>query len=89
LPLPVDPLPALDVFGRSGTVVKVFAPLVVAHFALYRRSADGRTERFSDLANELVKLNVNVIVTRGTPAAFAAKKATDRIPLVMAANGDP
>ena len=53
------------------------------------RSADGRTERFSDLANELIKLNVNVIVTRGTPAAFAAKKATENIPIVMAANGDP
>ena len=53
------------------------------------RSADGRTESFSDLANELVKLNVNVIVTRGTPAAFAAKKATESIPIVMAANGDP
>jgi putative tryptophan/tyrosine transport system substrate-binding protein len=53
------------------------------------RSADGRTERFSDLANEVIKLNVNVIVTRGTPAALAAKKATDRIPIVMAANGDP
>jgi putative ABC transport system substrate-binding protein len=53
------------------------------------RSADGRTERFSDLANEVVKLNVNVIVTRGTPAALAAKKASDRIPIVMTANGDP
>jgi putative ABC transport system substrate-binding protein len=53
------------------------------------RSADGRTERFPTLANELVKLNVDVIVTRGTPAAFAAKMATNKIPIVMAANGDP
>src|SRR4051812_6282419 len=37
------------------------------------RSADGRTERFSDLATELVRLGVDLIVTRGTPAALAAK----------------
>ncbi len=53
------------------------------------RSADGRAERFPDLANELVRLKVDVIVTRGTPAALAAKKATQTIPVVMAANGDP
>jgi len=53
------------------------------------RSADGRTERFPGLAAELVELKVDVIVTRGTPAALAAKKATETIPIVMAANGDP
>jgi putative ABC transport system substrate-binding protein len=53
------------------------------------RSADGRTERFVALAAELVGLKVDVIVTRGTPAALAAKKATETIPIVMASNGDP
>ena len=53
------------------------------------RSADGRAERFPDLAAELVRLNVDLIVTRGTPAIFAAKNATKTIPVVMAANGDP
>jgi ABC-type uncharacterized transport system substrate-binding protein len=53
------------------------------------RSADGRTERFRDLATELVSLKVDLIVTRGTPAALAAKKATPTIPIVMAASGDP
>jgi putative ABC transport system substrate-binding protein len=53
------------------------------------RSADGRTERFPDLATDLVSLKVDVIVTRGTPAALAAKKATPTIPIVMAASGDP
>jgi len=53
------------------------------------RSADGRAERFSDLANELVQLKVDVIVTRGTPAALAAKQATRTIPIVMALSGDP
>ena len=53
------------------------------------RSADGRAERFPDLAAELVRLKVNLIVTRGTPAAKAAKNATGTIPVVMAAIGEP
>jgi putative ABC transport system substrate-binding protein len=54
------------------------------------RSADGRPERFSDLATELVRLKVDVIVTRGTPATLAAKQATQTIPIVMASSGgDP
>ena len=53
------------------------------------RSADGRAERFPDLAAELVRLNVDLIVARGTPAARAAKTATGTIPVVMATMGDP
>jgi len=53
------------------------------------RSADGRAERFPDLASELVRLKVDLIVTRGTPAARAAKNATETIPVVMATMGDP
>jgi len=53
------------------------------------RSADGRAERFPDLASELVRLKVDLIVTRGTPAARAAKNATGTIPVVMATMGDP
>jgi putative ABC transport system substrate-binding protein len=41
------------------------------------------------LAGELVRLNVDLIVTRGTPAALATKNATRTIPVVMAASGDP
>jgi len=53
------------------------------------RSADGRSERFPDLVAELVRLKVDVILTRGTPAVMAAKNATGTIPVVMAASGDP
>jgi putative tryptophan/tyrosine transport system substrate-binding protein len=53
------------------------------------RSSDGRAERFADLAAELVRLDVDLIVTRGTPATGAVKKATSRIPVVMATMGDP
>jgi putative ABC transport system substrate-binding protein len=53
------------------------------------RSADGSNESFAELARELVRLNVDLIVTRGTPAAQAAKAATATIPVVMAAVADP
>ena len=53
------------------------------------RSADGRPERFPGLTEELLRLKVDVIVTRGTPAAIAAKQATGKIPIVMASSGDP
>jgi putative ABC transport system substrate-binding protein len=53
------------------------------------RSADDRAERYPDLAAELVRLNVDLILTRGTPAVLAAKNATTFIPIVMAAIGDP
>jgi ABC-type uncharacterized transport system substrate-binding protein len=53
------------------------------------RSADGRPERFSDLATELVRVKVDVIVTRGTPATLTAKQVTRTIPIVMASSGDP
>ena len=59
------------------------------NFMIEYRSADGRTERLRDLAGELVRLKVDVIVTRGTPAVMAAKNATGTIPVVMAASGDP
>ena len=53
------------------------------------RSADGQTARFLELAAEFVRRKVDVIVTRGTPAARAAKDATSTIPIVMAAIGEP
>ena len=58
-------------------------------YVIEYRSADGRTDRFAALAAELVRANVDIIVTRGTPAAQAAKTATTTIPIVMSAIGDP
>jgi len=52
------------------------------------RSADGRAENFPALAAELVGLNVDAIVTRGTPSALAARNATRTIPIVMASVGN-
>lgn len=48
------------------------------------RWAQGRTERLAPLADELVRLGVDVMVTAGTPAAAAASRATSIIPVVMA-----
>jgi putative ABC transport system substrate-binding protein len=59
------------------------------NLVLEYRSADGGPERYPGLAAELVRLNVDVILTRGTPAVLAAKNATATIPVVMAAIGDP
>jgi len=53
------------------------------------RWAEGKNERLPALIAELIALKVDVIVTAGTPAALAVKKATTSIPLVMAAVGDP
>jgi putative ABC transport system substrate-binding protein len=53
------------------------------------RFAEGKMERLPDLAGELVRLKVDVIVTQGWPATVAAKQATSTIPIVMApAAGD-
>jgi len=53
------------------------------------RWAEGQFERFPDLAAELVRLKVDVLVVPITPAALAAKHATKTIPIVMVSVGDP
>jgi len=59
------------------------------NFVIEYRSPEGPANRFPDLAHELVRLKVDLILTRGTPAVTAAKNATRTIPIVMAASGDP
>jgi len=51
--------------------------------------ADGRFERLPELSAKLVEQKVDLIVTASTPAALAAKRATERIPIVFAASTDP
>jgi putative ABC transport system substrate-binding protein len=57
--------------------------------AIEYRWAEGRDERFAEIAAEFVQLKVDVIVTWGTPSTIAAKRATSVIPIVSAAMGDP
>jgi putative ABC transport system substrate-binding protein len=59
------------------------------NIALEYRYAEGRTDRFPDLASELVALQVDVIVTSSNAAVLAAKKATGTIPIVFASANDP
>lgn len=53
------------------------------------RHAEGRHDRLPDLAADLVRLKVDVIVTTATSDTLAARKATRAIPIVMVAGGDP
>jgi putative ABC transport system substrate-binding protein len=53
------------------------------------RFADGRDERFPEMAAELVRLKVDLITARGIPAVLAVKNATGAIPVVMTGVGDP
>jgi len=52
------------------------------------RWAEGRLDRLPDLAAELVRLKLDVLVTAGTPGTLAAKQATKTIPIVMVGIGD-
>ncbi|MEX0805550.1 MAG: ABC transporter substrate binding protein [Candidatus Binatia bacterium] len=53
------------------------------------RFAEGKNDRLPELAADLIRLKVDLIVVAGRPPALAAKKATTTIPIVMANVGDP
>ena len=57
--------------------------------AIEDRWAEGRNERFAEIAAEFVRRKVDVIVTSATAAVVVAKQATSVIPIVFAAAGDP
>jgi putative ABC transport system substrate-binding protein len=59
------------------------------NLAIEYRWAEGRNERYTEAAAELVRLKVDVIVTVATPATLAAKQATLVIPIVFGAASDP
>src|SRR4051812_21323498 len=58
-------------------------------FVIEYRWAEDKYDRLPELAAELVRLEVDIIVTHGTPAILAAKRATTTIPIIMAISGDP
>ena len=53
------------------------------------RTAEGKTERFADLAAELVRLKVDIVIADGSALTLALKKATSTIPIVMTTSTDP
>jgi putative ABC transport system substrate-binding protein len=57
--------------------------------AIEYRWGEGREERFAEVADEFVRLKVDIIVVSGTPAVMASKRATSTIPIVFATAGDP
>jgi ABC-type uncharacterized transport system substrate-binding protein len=85
LSVPGSPSGAIEVFRRSlGELGYAEGHNIVIEY----RSADGRP-RLLELANELVRNKVELIVASGGPAARAAKDATKTIPIVFATSGDP
>ena len=74
----------VDAF-RQGLGGYVEGRTIVIHY----RWAEGHAERLPELASELVRLNVDVMVTAGQQATLAAKQATAAIPIVMVGVADP
>ena len=60
-----------------------------SNVAIEYRWAEGRSERFAEIASEFVRLKVDIIVTHSSPPVLAAKQATSVIPIVFATAGNP
>jgi putative ABC transport system substrate-binding protein len=84
--LAIEPWPPIDTFRRA---LDDLGYIEGKNVRFEYRYAKGRNERFPELANELVGLNVDVILTWSTDAVLAAKQATTTIPIVMGAVGEP
>ena len=59
------------------------------NFTIEHRFSEGKTDRLPELAAELLRLKVDLIVGSGNAAPLAAKKATTTIPIVMTNTADP
>ena len=81
-----QPLPPIQRFARK---LRDYGYIEGQNLRLVSRFAEGRDDRYPDMAAELAALPVDLIVTWGTPAALAAKQATKTIPVVMGSIGDP
>jgi putative ABC transport system substrate-binding protein len=84
--LAIEPWSPIDTFRRA---LNDLGYIEGKNVRFEYRYAKGRNERFPELANELVGLNVDAILTWGTDAVLAAKQATATIPIVMGTIGDP
>jgi putative tryptophan/tyrosine transport system substrate-binding protein len=84
--LAIDDLPPIDTFRQT---LNDLGYVEGKNVRFEHRYAKGRYEQFPELANDLVGLKVDVILTWSIEAALAAKQATTTIPIVMGAAGDP
>jgi putative ABC transport system substrate-binding protein len=74
---------------HSGTSFKGFGYVEGRDISIELQNAAGHNERLPALADDLLRLKVDVIVAVNTPAAQAAKKATKTVPVVMLRVADP
>ena len=84
--LAIEPWPPIDTFRQA---LDDLGYIEGKNVRFEYRYAKGHNERLPELANDLVGLNVDVILTWGTDAVLAAKQATTTIPIVMGTIGDP
>lgn len=87
--LPVAPADAASNVEAFRQGLRALGYIDGQHFTIEPRYSEGRDARLRDLAADLVKQKVDVLVTWGTPAARAAKDATATVPIVTAAIVDP
>ena len=81
-----DPEPSMSLVRES---LRDLGYVDGRNMRLEPRTAHGSITRLAELAAELVRLNVDVLIGIQTPAVQAARKATSEIPIVMATAGDP
>ena len=91
---PSDPERLASPFGERGLAaflqgLRELGYVEGKNIAIEKRWAEGKFERLPDLAAELVRLKLDIIVSVVTQASLAAKNATRTIPIVMVAPGDP
>src|SRR4030095_15264574 len=77
------------VLGPCQQELNKFGWIEGKNIAIEHRFAEGKPERLPELAADLVRLKVDLIVTTGDPQALAAKGATSTIPIVMENAADP
>jgi putative tryptophan/tyrosine transport system substrate-binding protein len=78
--------PSLDAFREA---MRSLGWIEGGNYAIEARFADGRAERLNELAADLVRQRVDMILSGSSPGALAAKRATSTIPIVMVTTGDP
>jgi len=80
-------LPSASSFGKQMEALRAglrdLGYLEGKNILIDYRWAEGNYDRLSDLAGELVRLRVDILVTHGTPGTIAAKRATTTIPIIM------
>jgi len=81
--------PPLAVLEQRNAPLRELGWIEGQNLLIERRNANNRTELLRPLAEELVRLKVELIVTHGTNVTLAARTATATIPIVMYSSGDP